>query len=216
MPIGHSVKTSFRIIYEVSILHVCTVSNPLPLRRILDHGNTPDHNWKLKTEKKFAVGFDEMWYWFQDEAGPFSCNLDAGSSDNCVGRFKSRIKSFISAWSNKKGGNSQQLLLKRSTDMSSSVEVEEYLSVSSSSRPGRQLNTGLGASTKSGTGLKAELKFGYWSRSLFCLLKSYTFTIQKWRYATWSICSECQKEGAYLFHGAMISKFPHSLYRLYV
>ena len=60
MPIGHSVKTSFRIIYEVSILHLCTVSNPLPLRRILDHGNTPDHNWKLKIEKKFAVGFDEM------------------------------------------------------------------------------------------------------------------------------------------------------------
>jgi len=49
--------------------------------------------------------------------------------------------SFISDWSNKEAG-SEQLLLKLSTDMSSSVEVEEYLSASSSSRSGRQLNTG--------------------------------------------------------------------------
>jgi len=35
-------------------------------------------------------------------------------------------------WSKKEAGNNQQLLVKLSTDMSSSVEVKEYLSVSSS------------------------------------------------------------------------------------
>ena len=103
----------------------------------------------------------------------FSCNLDASSSDDCLGRFKSRIKSIISAWSNKEAGNNQQLLLKLSTDMSSSAEVEEYLSVSSSSRSGRQLNTGLGASTTWGTGLKAKLKFGYWSRMFLFLIEDF-------------------------------------------
>jgi len=55
-----------------------------------------------------------------------------------MGRFKSRIMSFTSDWSNKEAGNNQQLLLKLPTDMSSSVEVKEYLSLSSSSRSGRQ------------------------------------------------------------------------------
>jgi len=118
----------------------------------------------------------------------FSCNLDASSSDDCLGRFKSWIESFISDWSNKEAGNNQQLLVKLSTDMSSSVEVDEYLSASSS-RSGRQLNTGLGASTTWETGLKAELKCGYWSRCLFIPLKSFTITLQKYRSATWSICS---------------------------
>jgi len=55
------------------------------------------------------------------------------------------LMSFISDWSNKEEGNNQQLLLTLSRDMSSSVEVIEYLSSSSSSRSGRQLKTGLGA-----------------------------------------------------------------------
>jgi len=58
-------------LWRVAILHLCIVSNPLPVRGILHHGNTPDHHWKWKTEKILALCFDKMWYWFQDEASAF-------------------------------------------------------------------------------------------------------------------------------------------------
>ena len=150
----------------------------------------------------------------------FSWNLDSSKSDDCLGRFKSRIMSFFSDWSNKEAGNNQQLLLKLSTDMSSSVEVKEYLSVSSSSRSGKQLNTGFGATTIWGIGLKligsldtaVDVCFSYWSISH---LPCRSNVLQHCRYFP-SRSSECQKEDAYLFHGTMISKFPHSLHQLYV
>ena len=70
MPIGHSVKTLFRTSYEESPFFIF-VLNLLPPRGILDHGNTPDHHWKWKTEKFLALCFDKTRYWFQDEAGTF-------------------------------------------------------------------------------------------------------------------------------------------------
>jgi len=148
----------------------------------------------------------------------FSCNLDASSSDDCFGRWESRITSFILAWSNKEEANNQHLLLKLSTDMPSAVEVEKYLSVSSSSWSGRQLKTG--AFTTWGIGLKAELKFGYWNRSLFSYwrlthLPCRNNDLQHDIFVP-SRSLECQKEGAYLFHGIKISKFSHSFHRLYV
>jgi len=68
---------------------------------------------------------------------------------------------------------------------------------------------------------KAELKFGYWSRMFLFLIEVFHIyhcrsnNLQHGLFVP-SRSLEYQKEGAHLFHGTMISKFPHSLYRLYV
>ena len=135
MPIGHSVKDFIsNQLWRVSILHLCIVSSPLPPRGILDDGNTPDHHWKRKTEKFLALCFDKMWHWFQDEAGAFLVILMPAAQMIVWVDWNHKLSHLFQPGQIKReaSGNNQQLLLKLSTDVSSSVKVEEYLSVSSS------------------------------------------------------------------------------------
>ena len=68
MPIGHSVKTSFRTIYEESPFFLFVLCHTIASK-------TDFRSWKYTRPslevKKFLLCFDKMWYWFQDEASAF-------------------------------------------------------------------------------------------------------------------------------------------------